>query len=90
MEQRARPTTTDNTNFSPTVITTFDGQTISTSFTYKSVAYQNQANFIYQNQQAYNTANNAAVTGKQFKFISHQDRIAALIGKYNQSPCTKN
>lgn len=90
MEQRARPTTTDNTNFSPTVIRTCDGQLISTSFTYKSVAYQNQANNIYQNQQTYNTVNNAAITGKQFKFISHQDRIAALIGKYNQSPCTRN
>jgi hypothetical protein len=90
MEQHARPTTTDNTNFSPTVIRACDGQLISTTFTYKSVAYQNQANSIYQSQQAYNTANNASVTGKQFQFISHQDRIAALIGKYNQSPCTNN
>lgn len=90
MEQHARPTTTDNTNFSPTVIRACDGQLISTSFTFNTVAYQNGANFIYQYQQAYNTKNNAAVTGKQFQFSSHQDRIAALMGKYNQSPCTNN
>ena len=90
MEQRARPTTTDNTNFSPTVITTCTGQTISTLFTYKSVDYQNQATTLYNYVTAYNTANNAATTGKQFQYQSHQDRLAALIGKYRVQPCTTN
>lgn len=90
MEQRARPTTTDNTNFSPTVITTCQGNTISTLFTYKSVDYQNQATTIYNFQQSYNQYNSTLKTGKVFQFSSHQDRLAALIGQYRVQPCTKN
>lgn len=89
MEQRARPSNLDN-NFSPQRVQMCDGKYVSTSFVFNTVGYQNQANAIYQYQQNYNTATNAAVTGKSFQFLSHQDRLAALIGKYNQNPCTTN
>ena len=89
MEQHARPSNTDN-NFSPQVIRACDGQIVSTAFVYNTVAYQNQANFIYQNQQTMNNYYSTIGSQKKFQFVSHQDRLAALIGKYNQNPCTNN
>jgi hypothetical protein len=41
---------------------------------------------LYQEKVKYEAANNAAVTGKTFRFASQQDRILALIGRYNQAP----
>ena len=87
--QYTKPTQTDNSH-SPQKIIQRDGTTISTAFVFKNVACQNAANTLYQAQQAANTANNASVTGNTFKFASDQDRLAALMGKYNQAPCTNN
>jgi hypothetical protein len=89
MEQRARPSNLDN-NFSPQTVQMCDGKYVSTSFVYNTVAYQNQANFIYQNQQTMNTYYSTIGSQKKFQFGSHQDRLAALIGQYNQRPCTNN
>lgn len=89
MEQHARPSKLDN-NFSPQTIQTCIGTYVSTSFVYNTVAYQNEANTIYQNQQTMNTYYSTIGSQKKFQFGSQQDRIAALIGKYNQNPCTKN
>lgn len=82
------PSTRDN-DFSPTRYQTVDGQWVSTTFVYNTVAFQNQANNIYTFAQTYNAANNATQTGKQFKFKSQQDRILALIGQYNVAGCPK-
>lgn len=89
MEQRARPSNLNN-NFSPQTVQMCDGQYVSTAFVFNTVAYQNQANFIFQNQQAMNTYYASINSQKKFQFVSHQDRLAALIGQYNQRPCTKN
>jgi hypothetical protein len=89
MEQRARPSNQDN-NFSPQVTQMCDGNYVSTSFVFNTVAYQNNANFIYQNQQTMNNYYASIGSQKKFRFVSHQDRLAALIGQYNQRPCTKN
>lgn len=89
MEQRARPSNLNN-NFSPQTVQTFDGQYISTSFVFNTVDYQNRANTVYQNQQAVNAYFTSIGSQKKFRFSSHQDRLAALIGKYNQNPCTNN
>ena len=67
-----------------------DGKYVSTSFVYNTVAYQNQANNIFQNQQTMNTYYSTIGSQKKFQFTSQQDRLAALIGKYNQNPCTNN
>jgi hypothetical protein len=80
--------TKNNNNHSPNVIVMPDGNTVSTLFTYKSPAVQNQANMIYQQKVQYEAATNAAVTGKTFQFHSQQDRILALIGRYQQAPNT--
>ena len=89
MEQHARPSNLDN-NFSPQTVLMCDGSYVSTSFVFNTVAYQNQANFIYQNQQTKNAYYASIGSQKKFQFGSQQDRIAALIGQYNQAPCTKN
>ena len=75
-----------NPNFSPQTILMPDGNYVSTLFTYNSPTTQNQANMLYQEKVKYEAANNAAVTGKTFRFASQQDRILALIGRYNQAP----
>ena len=80
--------TKNNNNHSPNVIVMPDGNTVSTLFTYKSPAVQNQANMIYQQKVQYEAATNATVTGKTFQFQSQQDRILALIGRYQQAPNT--
>ena len=84
-QQYIRPTKT-NPNFSPQTILMPDGNYVSTLFTYNSPTTQNQANMLYQEKVKYEAANNAAVTGKTFRFASQQDRILALIGRYNQAP----
>ena len=89
MEQHARPSNLNN-NFSPQRVQACDGQYISTAFVFNTVAYQNQANFIYQNQQAVNAYYASIGSQKKYRFGSHQDRLAALIGQYNQRPCTNN
>lgn len=82
--QYTKPTNTDSSH-SPQKIIQRDGTLISTAFVFKNVGYQNAANTIYQAQQAYNTANNATTTGNTYKFASDQERMAALMGKYNQT-----
>lgn len=83
----AKPTTNNN-DTSPNVIMTSQGFYVSTSFTYVSPTFQNNANTIWQNKVQYEAATNAAVTGNTFKFASQQDRIAALIGRFQQAPNT--
>ena len=81
LQQYIRPTKNNN-NHSPNVILMPDGNYTSTIFTFKSPAVQNQANMIYQEKVKYE----AAMTGKTFQFQSQQDRILALIGRYQQAP----
>ena len=83
----AKPTTNNN-NASPNIQMTPQGFYVSTSFTYISPTFQNQANTLYLAQQQYETATNAAKTGKTFQSASQQDRIAALIGRFQQAPNT--
>ena len=80
-----RPTKNNN-DHSPNVILMPDGNYVSTLFTYASPAVQNQANMLYQEKVKYEAATNAATTGRTFRFASQQDRIMALIGRYNQAP----
>jgi len=84
-EQFIRPTKNNN-DHSPNVILMPDGNYTSTIFTFKSPAYQNQANMIYQEKVQYEISTNAVRTGKTFKFKSQQERILALIGRYQQAP----
>lgn len=83
----AKPTTNNN-NASPNIQMTPQGFYVSTSFTYVSPTFQNSANTIWQNKVQYESTTNASVTGKTFQFASQQDRIAALIGRFQQAPGT--
>jgi hypothetical protein len=63
---------------------------VSTPFVFESVAYQNAANNVYEYVTAYNTANNATVTGSNYKFKSDYERMQYLLGQKNRSPgCNK-
>ncbi len=63
---------------------------VSTPFVFESVAYQNDANNVYESVTAYNTANNAAVTGSNDKFKSDYERMQYLLGQKNRSTgCNK-
>lgn len=63
---------------------------VSTPFVFESVAYQNSANNVYEYVKAYNTANNAAVTGSNYKFKSDYERMQYLLGAKNRGTgCNK-
>ncbi len=63
---------------------------VSTPFVFESVAYQNAANNVYEYVTAYNTANNAAVTGSNYKFKSDYERMQYVLGQKNRSTgCNK-
>ena len=53
----------------------------STIFVFESVQWQNAANTVFEHVQAYNTKNNARVTGKTYKFKSDYERMQALLGR---------
>lgn len=59
---------------------------VSTPFVFETVAYQNAANQVYEYVQAYNTANNAAVTGSNYKFKSDYERMQYLLGQKGRKP----
>jgi hypothetical protein len=58
----------------------------STIFIFESVQWQTAANTVYEHVQAYNTAKNATVTGKTYKFKSDYERMQALLGKFGRDP----
>lgn len=58
----------------------------STIFIFESVQWQNAANTVYEHVTAYNTAKNARVTGKTYKFKSDYERMQALLGKFARDP----
>lgn len=59
---------------------------VSTPFVFETVAYQNGANQVYEYVQAYNTANNASVTGSNYKFKSDYERMQYLLGQKARKP----
>jgi hypothetical protein len=59
---------------------------VSTPFVFETVAYQNSANQVYEYVKAYNTANNASVTGSNYKFKSDYERMQYLLGQKARSP----
>jgi hypothetical protein len=45
---------------------------------------QNAANSVYEQKKAYDTANNATVTGNTYKFKSDFERMQYLLGQRNR------
>jgi hypothetical protein len=54
-------------------------------FIFETVDFQNGANTINNNVNAYNVQCNAAVTGNTFKFASDYDRMKSLLGSKGQT-----
>jgi hypothetical protein len=57
---------------------------VSTIFVFGSPAAQNAANTVYEQKKAYDTANNATVTGNTYKFKSDFERMQYLLGQRNR------
>lgn len=62
---------------------------VSTPFVFETVAYQNAANQVYQYVENVNTANNAAVTGRQYQFKSDYERMQYLMGQKGRGGCSR-
>ena len=71
------------TDRSPQIITLPDGQVISTSFVYQSVAIQNAANSVYIRKSTIDAQNVAAnpTAPKQYIFRTDYERMQFIIGK---------
>ena len=59
---------------------------VSENFIFETRSFQNGCNTIYQQKKAFDTANNATVTGKTFKFKTDFERMQYLIGLYGSNP----
>ena len=57
---------------------------VSTIFVFDSPQVQNACNTVYEHKLAVDTKNNAAVTGKTYKFKSDLERIQYKLGSYNR------
>lgn len=71
------------TDRSPQIITLPDGNVISTSFVYQSVAIQNAANSVYIRKSTIDAQNVAAnpIAPKQYIFRTDYERMQFIIGK---------
>jgi hypothetical protein len=68
---------------SPRIVTLPDGQVISTSFVYQSVAIQNAANRVYIRKSTIDAQNavDNPIAPKQYTFRSDYERMQFIIGK---------
>ena len=57
---------------------------VSTIFVFGNPGVQNAANAVYEQKKAYDTANNATVTGNTYKFKSDFERMQYLLGQRNR------
>jgi hypothetical protein len=58
---------------------------VSEAFIFNSPAFQNSCNMIYQYKKNLDTSNNAARTGKTYKFKTDFERMQYLLGLYGQT-----